>query len=107
MQKHYKRPFKCIVLVRDLMDVLASYMQWYTENPDSFINRFNLKNDDEKLSMIMNTKGTIAKELDEDLKKDNQLQQAVSLLSGWEVMKKMFKNLKIQEPDPDSRISMK
>ncbi|HCG73038.1 MAG TPA: hypothetical protein DE038_07025, partial [Nitrospina sp.] len=50
---------------------------------------------------------SIAKELHEDLKKDNQLQQAVSLLSGWEVMKKMFKNLKIQEPDPDSRISMK
>ena len=50
---------------------------------------------------------SIAKELHEDLKKDNQLQQAVSLLSGWEVMKKMFKNLKIQAPDPDSRISMK
>ena len=50
---------------------------------------------------------SIAKELHEDLKKDNQLQQAVSLLSGWEVMKKMFKNLKIQVPDPDSRISMK
>ena len=25
------------------MDVLASYMQWYTENPDAFINRYNLK----------------------------------------------------------------
>ena len=50
---------------------------------------------------------SIAKKLHEDLKKDNQLQQAVSLLSGWEVMKKMFKNLKIQAPDPDSRISMK
>jgi carboxyl-terminal processing protease len=47
------------------------------------------------------------KGLHEDLKKDNQLQQAVSLLSGWEVMKKMFKNLKIQAPDSDSRISMK
>jgi carboxyl-terminal processing protease len=47
------------------------------------------------------------KELHEDLKKDNQLQQAVSLLSGWEVMKKMFKNLKIPAPDSDSRISMK
>ena len=46
------------------------------------------------------------KELHEDLKKDNQLQQAVSLLSGWEVMKKMFKNLKIPAPDSDSRISM-
>ena len=43
MQKHFKRPFKCIVLLRNLMDVLASYMQWYTENPDAFPNRFNLK----------------------------------------------------------------
>jgi carboxyl-terminal processing protease len=47
------------------------------------------------------------KGLHEDLKKDNQLQQAVSLLSGWEVMKKMFKNLNFQAPDSDSRISMK
>jgi carboxyl-terminal processing protease len=51
--------------------------------------------------------GSKAQELQEDLKKDNQLQQAVSLLSGWEIMKKMFKNLNIQEPDSDSRISMK
>jgi hypothetical protein len=63
MQKHYKRPFKCIVLVRDLMDVLASYMQWYTENPDSFVNKLG-SNDDEKLSMIMNKNGAIAKELE-------------------------------------------
>ena len=64
MQKHFKRPFKCIVLLRDLMDVLASYMQWYTENPDSFINKFGLKNDDEKLGMIMNSKGAVAKDLE-------------------------------------------
>ena len=64
MQKHYKRPFKCVVLLRDLMDVLASYMQWYTENPDSFVNRYNLKNDDEKLMMLMNRDGAIAKDLE-------------------------------------------
>jgi sulfotransferase len=64
MQKHYKRPFKCIVLLRDLMDVLASYMQWYTKNPDAFPNRYNLKNDEEKLSMIMNKKGAVAKDLE-------------------------------------------
>jgi sulfotransferase len=64
MQKHFKQPFKCIVLLRDLMDVLASYMKWYTENPDSFINRYNLKNDEEKLSMVMNTKGAVAKDLE-------------------------------------------
>ena len=64
MQKHFKKPFKCVVLLRDLMDVLASYMKWYTENPDAFPNRYGCKNDEEKLSMLMNTKGGIAKELD-------------------------------------------
>ena len=64
VQKHFKRPFKCIILLRDLMDVLASYMQWYTENPDAFPNRFNLNTDDEKLSMIMNNKGAVAKDLE-------------------------------------------
>ena len=47
------------------------------------------------------------KELSEDLEKDNQLQQAVALLSGWDVMKKIFKNLKGVTPNPDSRVSMK
>ena len=64
MQKHFKRPFKCIVILRDLMDVLASYMQWYTENPDAFPNRYNCKNDEEKLAMIMNKDGAIAKSLE-------------------------------------------
>ena len=63
MQKHYKRPFKCIVLVRDLMDVLASYMQWYTENPDAFPNKFGTT-DEEKLLKLMQIEGAIAKELD-------------------------------------------
>ena len=64
MQKHFKRPFKCIVLLRDLMDVLASYMKWYTENPDAFVNRFNLQTDEEKLSKIMNKEGAVAKDLE-------------------------------------------
>ena len=64
MQKHFKRPFKCIVILRDLMDVLASYMKWYTENPDSFVNRYNLKDDEEKLSRVMNIGGAIASGLE-------------------------------------------
>ena len=64
MQKHFKHPFKCIVLLRDVMDVLASYMQWYTENPDAFPNRHNLNTDEEKLSMIMNKDGAVAKDLE-------------------------------------------
>ena len=63
MQKHFKQPFKCIVILRDLIDVLASYMKWYTENPDSFVNKYNLKNDEEKLSMVMNDKGAVVKDL--------------------------------------------
>ena len=64
MQKHFKHGFKCIVLLRDLMDVLASYMQWYTENPDAFPNRYNLNTDEEKLLMLMNKDGAIAKQLE-------------------------------------------
>ena len=64
IQKHFKRPFKCIILLRDLMDVLASYMQWYTENPDAFPNRYNLNTDEEKLSMLMNKDGAVAKDLE-------------------------------------------
>ena len=64
MQKHFKRPFKCIVLLRDLMNVLASYMQWYTENPDAFPNRHGHKNDEEKLLALMNKNGAVAKELE-------------------------------------------
>ena len=64
IKKYFKRPFKCIVLLRDLMDVLASYMKWYTENPDAFPNKFGLKNDEEKLAMIMNKNGAVAKDLE-------------------------------------------
>jgi carboxyl-terminal processing protease len=45
--------------------------------------------------------------INKDLLKDNQLQQAVALLSGWEVMKKMFKNLQAPSLNPDSQLSMK
>ena len=64
MQKHFKKPFKCVVLLRDLIDVLASYMKWYTEESTAFPNRYGCKNDKEKLSMIMNSKGSVAKNLE-------------------------------------------
>jgi hypothetical protein len=62
MQKHFKPGFKCIVLLRDLMEVFASYMKWYTENPDSFVNKFG-KTDEEKLLALMNKNGAIVKEI--------------------------------------------
>ncbi len=62
MKVHYKRPFKCIILLRDLMDVLASYMKWYTENPDAFPNRY-ADTDEDKLELVMNKDGAIVKDL--------------------------------------------
>ena len=62
IQKHFKGTFKCIVLLRDLMDVLASYMKWYTENPDAFVNKQG-STDEEKLIYLMKDDGAIAKEL--------------------------------------------
>ena len=63
MKKHFKPGFKCIVLLRDLMEVFASYMQWYTENPDAFPNRYGHNTDEEKLLMLMNKDGAIVKDL--------------------------------------------
>ena len=63
MKKHFKRPFKCIVLLRDTIDVLASYMKWYTENPDAFVNKL-ATTDEEKLSVVMNKNGAVAKDLE-------------------------------------------
>ena len=71
IQKYLKHPFKCIVLLRDVMDILASYMKWYTENPDAFVNySFTvdndtaIKTDEDKLNMLMNNQGDILRELD-------------------------------------------
>ena len=63
MRQHFKQPIKCIVLLRDVIDVLASYIKWFETEPTSFINKFGLKDINEKLSQIMNDKGAVAKEL--------------------------------------------
>ena len=61
MQKHFKQSIRCIVLVRDLLDVLASYIKWFETESTSFINQY--KTLDEKLSYIMKKDGAVAKEL--------------------------------------------
>ena len=62
IKKHFKGSFKCIVLLRDLMDILASYMKWYTENPNSFVNKYG-STDEEKLLKLMDNEGAIVKSL--------------------------------------------
>ena len=63
MQKHFKKPIRCIVLVRDLLDVLASYIKWFETEPTAFPNKYGLKNIEEKLSKLMIKDGAVAKEL--------------------------------------------
>ena len=62
MKKHFKQPINCIVLLRDLMDVLASYIKWFETEPSSFINKEG-NTVDEKLSYVMQDEGAVAKEL--------------------------------------------
>ena len=61
MKKHFKQPIRRVVILRDLLDVLASYIKWFETEPTSFINQY--KTLDEKLSLIMNKNGAVAKEL--------------------------------------------
>ena len=61
MQKHFKQPIRCVVLVRNLLDVLASYIKWFENEPTAFPNQF--KTIEEKLSRIMHKNGAVAKEL--------------------------------------------
>ena len=62
MKKHFKYEFKCIILLRDLIEVLASYMKWYKENSDSFVNKLGTT-DEEKLSSLMTEDSAIVKEI--------------------------------------------
>ena len=63
MQKHFKKPIRSIVIVRDLLDVLASYIKWFETEPTAFVNKYGCKTIEEKLSKIMNKEGAVAKEL--------------------------------------------
>jgi sulfotransferase len=63
MQQHFKQPIKCVIIWRDLMDVLASYIKWFENEPSSFVNKYGKNTIEEKLMMLMNKDGAIAKEL--------------------------------------------
>jgi hypothetical protein len=61
MQKHFKQPIRCVVLVRDVLDVLASYIKWFEAEPTAFPNQYATL--DKKLSQIMHKNGAMSKEL--------------------------------------------
>jgi hypothetical protein len=62
MKQHLGQPIKCIVIWRDLLDVLASYIKWFETEPTAFPNRYG-KTIEEKLWLLMHKDGGISKDL--------------------------------------------
>ena len=60
--KHTRKNIKIIVLVRDIIEVLASFVRWSEREPTSFINK-HAKTVEEKCDKLMNKDGVIVKEL--------------------------------------------
>jgi len=63
INKYLKKPFKCIIIWRDLLDVLASYIKWFETEPTAFPNKLKNKSIEEKLNFIMSKNGAIIKSL--------------------------------------------
>ena len=61
--KETKSNIKIIVLVRDIIEVLGSFIDWSNREPTSFVNQYAAKTVEEKCNMLMNTDGQIVKEL--------------------------------------------
>ena len=61
--KETRKNIKIIILVRDIIEVLASFIRWAQKTPDAFVNRFWAKTIEEKCDMLMNKEGIIVKEL--------------------------------------------
>ena len=61
--KETKSNIKIIVLVRDIIEVLGSFIRWSEKEPTSFVNRYDAKTIEEKCDMLMNKDGVIVKEL--------------------------------------------
>ena len=61
--KETKSNIKIILLVRDIIEVLGSFIEWSNREPTAFVNQYEAKTVEEKCDMLMNTDGQIVKEL--------------------------------------------
>ena len=61
--KEIKSNIKIIILVRDIIEVLGSFIDWSNKEPTSFVNQYAAKTIEEKCDMLMNKEGQIVKEL--------------------------------------------
>ena len=62
MKQHFNQPIKCVVILRDLLDVVASWIKYAVKNPNNFI-RKQTKTIDEALEMLMLKDSQITKDL--------------------------------------------
>tara|TARA_B100001094_G_C18101581_1_gene756056 strand:- start:237 stop:1025 length:789 start_codon:yes stop_codon:yes gene_type:complete len=63
LKNHFDGELKFIVLVRNVSQVLQSFLKHSRENKNSFVNRFWAHTDEEKCDMLMNKEGLIMGEL--------------------------------------------
>ena len=61
--KETRSNIKIIVLVRDIIEILASFIRWSQKEPTSFVNQYTAKTIEEKCNMLMNKDCQIVKEL--------------------------------------------
>jgi len=61
VKKYFKQNVKYIVLVRDLLEVLSSYLKWADDESSSFLNRYDTI--EEKINFLMKADGMIAQSL--------------------------------------------
>lgn len=58
LKKYYNKDIKIIVLVRDVLEILASFIKWSQENKNTFLNQFNTT--EEKCEFLMRRGGQIS-----------------------------------------------
>ena len=63
LKKYHNQKLKFIVLVRDVYEVLQSFLKHGKENKNSLVNKSWAKTDEEKCDMLMDKKGLIIGEL--------------------------------------------
>ena len=61
--KEVQEDIRIVVLVRDVEEILASFIKWSQREPTSFVNQYGVKTVEEKCDMLMKTDGQIVKEL--------------------------------------------
>ena len=61
--KHTRKNIKIIILVRDIIEILASFIKFSQRNPGSYIDRDRNRSVEEQCDGLMNKNGVIIKEL--------------------------------------------